>query len=116
MPLENEDDETGLYGRCCEGFVIAGVPDLSPGRDVDVGFVLVEAEASGLSGNRDVEYDEPFGRDALSATEPVWGFFAATPGSSLSALRFGATDSGFEGVEADGAGFSPVMEARRSLI
>jgi hypothetical protein len=83
------------------------------GTEADLRFV---DDAAGLSGIRDVEDgSEPFGRPVPFVVALVRDVFAAEPGSSFSAFRFGA-DAGLEGRGAGVAGFSPVMEASRSPI
>lgn len=79
---------------------------------------FVEDDVRGLSGIRDVEDGwMPLGRPMPFVAAPVRGVFAAEPGSSCSAFRFGAgagLDGG--GAGAGAAGFSPVIEASRSPI
>lgn len=114
-----EEDEVGPCLSAVVGvlFETAGLPSLlPPRREVDAGLTFDDGVPTDLSANRDTDaaFAESL-RTGPFATGVVRGVFAAEPGSSFSALRFGA-DKGFEGVEEDGAGLSPVMEARRSLI
>jgi hypothetical protein len=100
-------------------FVTDGLPVLSlRGREAGVGRALDDTDPTDLSGIREIDV-EPAGASLRPAPlvtgGVVLGVFAAEPGSRVSALRFDAA-TGLAGVDEADGGFSPVIEARRSVI
>lgn len=79
--------------------------------------LLVVVMLEGLSVGRDIGFDEvPFGLEDPFAADSARGVFVVGPRSSSSALRLGAAVLGRERVVGEVAGFSPVIDASKSLI
>lgn len=82
-----------------------------------VGDGLFAVVLPGLSTGRDAGFEmPPFGRADPFTGDSVRGALGVVPRSSSSALRFGIPGLGLVIVVGEVAGFSPVIEASKSLI
>lgn len=81
------------------------------------GDALFAVVLPGLSTGRDTGFEmPPVGRADPFTGNSVRGALAVVPRSSSSALRFGIPGLGLVIVVDEGAGFSPVIDANKSLI